>query len=123
MTITRFMIVLYAVLAVGVWPGAATPPHFEILIENGAPYFFPAVATVPAGTPIRWDNPTATEHTITHDGCLTEGPCAFDSHAMPPNGHYILPGLPPGTYPYHCRIHPIMRGTLTVTDSSSSPRV
>jgi plastocyanin len=110
--------IICVLLALGTLPGEATPPHFEITIENGAPYFSPASATITAGTPVRWDNPTPTEHTVTHDGCLTDGPCAFDSDMMLPGGRYTLPNLPPGRYPYHCRIHPIMRGTLTVTDSA-----
>jgi plastocyanin len=115
--------IIGALLALGALPGAATPPHFRITIENGAPYFLPASATIAAGTPVRWDNPTPTEHTITHDGCLTDDRCAFDSNMMLPGGHYALPGLPPGRYSYHCRIHPVMRGTLTVTDSAASPQI
>jgi plastocyanin len=115
--------IIGALLALGALPGAATPPHFQITIENGAHYFLPASATVTTGTPVRWDNPTPTEHTITHDGCITDGPCAFDSGMMLPGGHYTLPSLPPGRYPYHCRIHPIMRGTLTVTDSAATPQI
>jgi plastocyanin len=117
------VVIMCALLIFGAVPSTATPPHFEITIENGSPYFFPSVATVTAGTPIRWDNPTPTEHTITHDGCVTDGLCAFDSGAMPPNGRYIVPSLPPGRYPYHCRVHPIMRGTLTITDSAAPPRI
>jgi plastocyanin len=112
-----------AVFVLGALPGAATPPHVAITIENGSPYFLPAAATVTAGTPIQWDNPTPTEHTVTHDGCVADGPCAFDSHIMPPNGRYTVSSLPPGRYPYHCRIHPIMRGTLTVTDSAAPPQI
>lgn len=112
-----------AVFALGVLPGGATPPHFQITIENAAPYFLPASATVPTGTPIRWDNPTPTEHTITHDDCVSGDACAFDSGMMQANDSYTLPSLPPGRYAYHCRIHPIMRGTLTVTDSAVSPQV
>lgn len=112
-----------AVLALGALPGAATPPHFKITIESGAPYFSPPVAMVTAGTPIRWDNPTASEHTVTHDDCVVNGACAFDSSTMLPNAHYTVPGLPPGRYPYHCRIHPVMRGVLTVTGSAVPPQV
>ena len=112
-----------AVLALGVLPGEATAPHFKITIENGAPYFLPASATVQTGTPILWDNPTPTEHTITHESCIGGEPCAFDSGLMPPNTHYTLPGLPPGRYAYYCRIHPIMRGTLIITDSAVPPQI
>ena len=82
----------------------------------------PAAVTVTAGGAVRWDNPTPTHHTVTHDGCFEEGGrCAFDSGAVEPNGTYTIPSLPPGRYPYQCRIHPIMRGIIIVTDSSLLP--
>ena len=66
--------------------------------------------------------PTATEHTVTHTGCLADGDhCAFDSGLMLSNGTFALPGLAPGRYPYLCRIHPIMRGVITVTDGPQLP--
>ena len=104
------------------WPTAATPPYTQIIIEDGSPYFVPAAVTISRGNPIRWDNPTPTHHTITHNACVDDsGPCAFDSGTMPPGEAFTLPGLPPGRYAYHCRIHPIMRGVLTVTDASHMP--
>lgn len=121
MTSLRLIIMMTALL-VGALPSAATPPQFLITIENGAPYFLPVSATVAADTSIRWDNPTATHHTITHDGCVSGDPCAFDSGTMAPNESYTLPpGLPPGQYPYHCQVHPIMRGVLTVTEPAGAP--
>jgi plastocyanin len=100
-------------------PTAATPPYTQIIMEDGSPYFVPVTATITSGSPIRWDNPTPTHHTVTHNACVDEsGPCAFDSGTVAPGDAYILPGLPPGRYPYHCRIHPIMRGVLTVTDAA-----
>ncbi|MBU6480936.1 MAG: hypothetical protein KGS09_10385 [Nitrospirae bacterium] len=101
------------------WPTAATPPYTAIIIESGSPYFVPKSVTVSTGSPIKWENPTAAEHTVTHTGCLEDGDqCAFDSGLVLPNGTFALPGLAPGRYPYICRIHPIMRGVITVTDSS-----
>ena len=118
--VVRILIVL-GVIALSSFPGLATPPSFQIIIESAAPYFLPASAKVGPGSPIRWDNPTPSYHTVTHDGCLTEELCAFDSGSLPPNESYAIPGLPPGRYPYHCRLHPIMRGTLTVTDPVEAP--
>ncbi len=104
------------------WPSAATPPYTAIIIDSGAPYFVPKSATVATGAPIRWENPTPTEHTVTHTGCLEDGtPCAFDSGIVLPNGIFTLPGLAPGRYPYLCRVHPIMRGMIVVTDTASVP--
>jgi plastocyanin len=80
------------------------------------------IPTVSTGAPIRWENPTPTEHTITHVGCLEDSAgCAFDSGIVLPNDTYTHPGLAPGKYQYLCRIHPIMHGTIIVTDSSSAP--
>jgi plastocyanin len=115
------VVIIAGLMSWGAWPSHATPPQFQIIIESGSPYYLPASAKVPTDSAIRWENPTASPHTITHDGCLTEeGPCVFDSGAIPPNGGYTLPGLPPGSYPYHCRLHPIMRGILTVTEPIKS---
>lgn len=104
----------------GAMPGQAAPPPFEITIDSGSPYYYPASAKVPAGAPIRWDNPTGSPHTITHDGCVQDGPCAFDSGSVAPNGSYTIPGLSPGRYPYQCRLHPIMRGVLVITEPADT---
>ncbi len=117
------------IMAIAIGIGAATggpaldlSPAAQILMENGSPYYIPATATVASGTPIRWDNPTPTHHTVTHSDCMKEdGPCLFDSGTVAPGGHFIVSGLPAGRYPYHCGIHPIMRGQLVVTDDSSTP--
>ena len=105
---------------VGVMPSQASPPPFEIIIDSGSPYYFPASAKVSAGAPIRWDNPTGSPHTITQDGCVQDGPCAFDSGFVPPNGSYTIPGLSPGRYPYQCRLHPIMRGVLVIIEPADT---
>lgn len=112
---------LAAGLLLFVSPTQALAPPFTIVMEGVSPYFFPSMAKVPAGVPIQWKNPTATYHTATHDGCVTDGPCLFDSGSVAPNGTYSVPSLPPGRYPYHCQVHPIMRGMLTVTETGNLP--
>lgn len=114
-------VIVAAFFLLGVIPSQATPPPFEIIIDSGSPYYYPASAKVSAGAPIRWDNPTGSPHTITHDGCVQEGAlCAFDSGTVPPSGSYAIPGLAPGRYPYQCRLHPIMRGILVITDPADT---
>ena len=89
-------IVMLAVMAWSAWPTSATPPYTAITIDNGSPYFVPKSASVSTGAPIRWENPTPTEHTITHVGCLEDGEsCAFDSGMVLPNDTYTHPGLAP----------------------------
>jgi plastocyanin len=118
-------LLIFVLISVGLfsaWPTAATPPYTAITIESGSPYFVPKFVTVSTGSPIMWENPTATDHTVTHTGCLENGDhCAFDSGLMLPTGTFALPGLAPGQYPYICRIHPIMRGVITVTEPSQLP--
>ena len=118
-------LLIFVLISVGLlsaWPTAATPPYTAITIESGSPYFVPKFVTVSTGSPIMWETPTATEHTVTHTGCLENGDhCAFDSGLMLPTSTFALPGLAPGQYPYICRIHPIMRGVITVTEPSQLP--
>jgi plastocyanin len=118
-------LLIFVLLTVGLlsaWPTVATPPYIAIIIESGSPYFVPKSVTVSTGSPIRWENPTAAEHTVTLTGCVEDGDhCAFDSGLMLPNGTFVLPGLAPGQYPYLCRIHPIMRGVITVTEAPQLP--
>ena len=112
-----------AFLAMLAWPtSAVTPTSMQIIMEDGSPYFVPVTATITTGSPIRWDNPTPTHHTVTHNACVDDSaPCAFDSGTVAPGDSYTVPSLPPGRYPYHCRIHPIMRGVLTVTEGPQLP--
>jgi hypothetical protein len=49
----------------------AAPSVLRIQIEDFSPYYFPKSVEIRTGTPIFWNNPTATHHTITHDGCQT----------------------------------------------------
>ena len=112
----RFAPVVLVVILAASWVFAATAP-FRIQMESWSPYFAPVAATVTAGSTVRWENPTGSHHTITHDGCRGSGACAFDSGSIGPDGAFELSGLAPGLYPYHCTLHPIMRGTLVVVDT------
>ena len=92
----------------------------DIAFQSSAPYYEPQVAVVPMGTPIRWVNATASPHSVQHDECIGEAPCPFQSIAIPPDSSFVIAPLPPGRYAYHCELHPVMRGTLLVTDPSST---
>ena len=100
-------------LAEQVIPGIPMSPA-EINLEARAPYYQPNIAMVWAGVPLQWRNATSSPHSIRHDGCLTGGVCAFQSPALAPSDQFMIAPLPPGRYPYHCELHPIMRGLLIV---------
>jgi len=91
---------------------------YHIAMEGMAPYYTPAWAKVQTGDAIQWDNRTATAHTATHDDCLNSEDCAFDSDVVSPGNSFVLSSLQPGMYSYYCRLHPIMRGVVTVTEAT-----
>jgi plastocyanin len=98
-------------------PTVGTPPaaaastasrSANVSIQNMA--FGPDALSVPAGARVTWTNLDTVAHTVTFDsasisssGTLANGAsfsATFDS---------------PGTFTYHCSIHPGMTGTVTVT--------
>jgi plastocyanin len=71
--------------------------------------FGPAVVTVKPGTTVHWTNHDAEAHTVTSDTG------AFGSPVLQPGAGYSFTLTKPGTYHYHCTIHPFMTGTVTVS--------
>lgn len=99
---------------------SAAPTTLRITISTFSPHYSPELVHIGTGTPISWENRTSTLHSITHDGCTTGQRCAFDSGPIGPNQTFQIDHLPPGSYPYHCTFHPIMRGVLVVLESDLS---
>ena len=73
--------------------------------------FCPADLTVAAGTEVRWTNSDAAPHTATATGAEA----AFDSGTLATGQSFAFRFDRPGAYEYFCRLHPNMRGTITVT--------
>ncbi len=111
------LILLMVAMCLGAFPTIAAPPGLRITIGTFSPHFSPKLAEIKTGTTITWENPTAILHSITHDGCTTGQRCAFDSGPIGSNQTFSIHDLPPGSYPYHCSFHPIMRGILVVLKS------
>lgn len=71
----------------------------------------PETVTIQAGGKVTWQNEDSTEHTATLDdgsfttGSLAEGKLKSESFKAP------------GTYAYHCEIHPQMTGTVEVVEA------
>jgi len=93
-------------------PHAATSR--DIHIGASPPFFSPNQLTISIGTPLTWRNRTREPHTIVSDDCRRGSTCSFESGFLGPNARYTLPQLKPGRYPYHCGLHPFMRGHLTI---------
>jgi plastocyanin len=91
-------------------PGTPT----TVTIQNFA--FSPAVITVPRGTTVTWVNQDSASHTIISDaqGSVAQG-ALFTSNSMANGASYSFKFDNPGSYPYHCSIHPTMKATVIVT--------
>jgi len=80
-----------------------------VAIQNFA--FDSADITVKQGATVTWTNKDSTAHTVTETDSQT-GPNSGDVN---PGSSYSFTFSTPGTYHYHCAIHPSMVGTVTVT--------
>ena len=93
--------------------GTGVPGANEVVIQNMA--FAPATITVNAGTTVTWTNKDAIAHTVTSDNGL------FNSGNIGSNGTYSYTFSTAGSFPYHCSIHTMMKGTVVVTTVMSTP--
>ena len=97
---------------------AAAPAHpartvVQVAIQNFA--FSPHTLTVAPGTTVMWTNKDSASHTVTSDtGAWT------DSGDLATGKTFSLTLTKPGTYTYHCAIHPTMSAKLIVSSHGSS---
>lgn len=75
--------------------------------------FTPASLTVTVGSTVVWTNNDGITHTVTADdnGVDANG---FDSGNITAGSKFSRMFPVAGVYPYHCTIHPGMKGTITV---------
>jgi hypothetical protein len=90
----------------------ASFPHIHI--QPDPPFFSPNQLTIFLATPLTWENRTREAHSIVADDCLSRSECSFDSGIIRPDHQFVLSQLGPGRYPYHCGLHPFMRGQLII---------
>lgn len=78
----------------------------EVIISNYQ--FVPAVLTVPPGTTVTWTNRDDDTHTVTAADRL------FSSKGLDPGQSFSYTFTTPGTYSYHCAVHPHMTASVVV---------
>jgi plastocyanin len=113
------VLVIFSCMAAGCYsspaPSATTTPPAStgggnsITLKNFA--FDPPTLTVKTGTVVTWVNDDGATHTIVSDA---GSPAAFSSDPLSPGAFYSFTFTQPGMYPYHCSIHPSMKGTILV---------
>jgi plastocyanin len=79
----------------------------DVRIEDFA--FSPASIIVDAGTTVTWTNYDGARHTVTSD----DGD-ELDSELLAKNETFSHTFDRPGSYAYHCKPHPNMKGLVTV---------
>lgn len=71
--------------------------------------YIPPNRDVPVGTTVTWSNDTASAHTVDF-----ADPAFQDSGDLAPGQRHRVPFTTAGTFPFSCRLHPQMTGTITV---------
>jgi plastocyanin len=96
--------------------GPLTPARtvVQVSIEHFA--FSPRTLVIAAGTTVVWTNRDMAPHTVTSDSG------AWASSARLGAGQsFSLTFSTPGTYTYHCAVHPFMTATVIVRTSQAPP--
>jgi plastocyanin len=94
-------------------PAAAAAPAAPVASDHVAIQSFafgPGTVTVKPGTTVTWMQQDEDQHTVTADDA------SFASSPLVTGQTYTHTFTAPGTYHYHCAIHPFMHGTVTVTN-------
>ncbi|HEU4701643.1 MAG TPA: hypothetical protein VFS37_04105 [Conexibacter sp.] len=99
------MLVL-ALAALGVAPASAAGATQEVSAQLDA--FAPAQVDALPGETVQWTNVSPRVHTVTSDAG------AFGTDELLPGGLFAQRFDVPGSYPYHCTIHPAMTGEVDV---------
>ena len=73
--------------------------------------FTPSQITVAKGGTVTWTNHDSTTHTVIDDLSNVGGPASGE---ITPGSSYSFRFTKTGSFQYHCRIHPSMRGTIVV---------
>ena len=94
-------------LALSSVAGARKQRTRTVVIQNFR--FKPAHITIKRGTKVRWINKDSTAHTATANNRRS-----FDSGRLGKGQRYSHTFKRAGKKPYHCKIHPHMRGRVVV---------
>lgn len=86
---------------------SAAGGEVDVAIANFT--FDPANITATAGQTVTFTNNDSAPHTAT----LDDGSCTTPN--IDPAGASALTFNAAGTYPFHCNVHPNMKGTITVS--------
>lgn len=109
-------------------PGNGTEAPLAAFVVIQGNQFVNDTVTVQVGGSVTWThNDGSTMHTVTaDDGSFDSSPnCSPTVDPLPPTGDCMQQGdtftvtfSAPGTFTYHCKVHPSMTGTVQVVEAS-----
>jgi plastocyanin len=83
-----------------------TPAPVTKTVRARSASFFARTLTIPRGSTIKWVNVSPRRHVLVRKGSWSRG--------LPPGEAYLRTFRARGTVSYLCRLHPAMRGTITI---------
>ena len=91
-------------------------PRAAVSITSSGGYgtfgFKPGTLSIKTGSTVTWTDNTSAPHTVTSDA---GDPAAFNGSLGGNGATFSFTFTTPGTYKYHCSIHPYMTATVIVT--------
>jgi plastocyanin len=123
----RTLLVLALLGGAQQWPGALAGPGEVEARGVAAPLaatapvtivdfaFQPLVVTINVGDQVTWTNTGGSFHTSTSDTGV------WDSGTLTPSQSFSFTFNAPGSFLYHCSVHPFMTGTVDVQAATSTP--
>ncbi len=115
----RKLAILVAMLATAmlvVAPALAQDGATTEVVTMQALEYTPSEITVAPGTTVRWVNQEQADHTVTSDE--PGGP--LDSGVLDEGQSFEYTFETPGTFTYHCEIHPFMTAAVTVSSDGGA---
>jgi plastocyanin len=104
--LTRALAAAALVLVLTAATANAAPRRAEVNVQFSA--YGPSQLDVLPGTSVTWSNVSVRTHTVTaRDG-------TFDSGHLDPGRRFAVTFAHPGSYQYHCTIHPSIAGEIDV---------
>lgn len=95
-------------------PGSmSTGVKYDVNIMSFA--FTPQTLTITPGSTVIWTNSDSVAHTV-----VSDSGSEIDSPSLTKGESFSHTFTTPGTYTYHCSIHPNMKGTIIVSSSTTT---
>jgi plastocyanin len=113
---SRLLLVLLG-LGAGFWPVALEAATSTVSIGDN--FFSPPTVTINVNDTVQWNWTGVSVHSSTANGT----PALWDSGIVGNGSSFSHTFATAGSFPYHCNVHALQTGTVTVQAANQPPRV